>query len=187
MSSSFRAANTARITASAPAYALEPPSTWRAALGLAAALLVQASLAPYLTFRGTSISFVLLAVLWYATRAGAARGLVFGLIAGACEDALAGGSAPAWTFSTGAIGFVWGRSSGTHFAEARAWLVAGAFVATLLRYGMYAAVLQAAGRPLALPGTHFHAILWQSALNALAMLVALALAARLGDTFESRG
>jgi rod shape-determining protein MreD len=187
VSSSFRAANTARIAASAPAYALEPPSTWRAALGLAAALVVQSTLAPYLTLRGASISFVLLAVVWYATRAGSARGLVFGLIAGACEDALAGGTAPAWTFSTGAIGFVWGRLGGTHFGESRGWLVAGAFLATLVRYGAFVAVLQASGRPLALPGPHFHAILWQSVFNAVVMLGALALAPRLGAAFESRG
>jgi hypothetical protein len=125
--------------------------------------------------------------VWYATRAGVARGLVFGLVAGACEDALAGGTAPAWTFSTGAIGLVWGRLGGTSFAETRAWLVGGALLATLVRYGIFAAVLQASGRPLALPGTHFHAILWQSVFNAIAMLAALALAPRLGAAFESRG
>jgi rod shape-determining protein MreD len=83
-----------------PAPALALPSWWRAFGALAAALIAQATLLAGLHVRGGSISLALLVVLWYAVRAGTARGAFFGLVAGACEDAVAGGTGIAWTVAT---------------------------------------------------------------------------------------
>ena len=47
-------------------------------------------------------------------------------------------------------------------------------------------VLQAQGRPLALPVAHFHAMLWQCALDALVALVALQIFPQLGSARAHR-
>ena len=101
---------------SAPAFVPEPPVWWHVALALVAALAVQSTLAPFFTFRGASVSFVLLVVAWYAVRTGTLRGLTFGLMAGACEDALAGTTGAAWTFATAFVGLAFGRIAGTWLA-----------------------------------------------------------------------
>jgi uncharacterized membrane protein len=164
----------------APAYEPYPPVTWQVALALVAALLWQSSLGSFLQFRGATISFVPLVVAWYAVRTGSLRGLTFGLIAGACEDALAGSTGAAWTLATGLIGLTCGRLRGTSLADTRLVLVPGAALATFVRYCAFAVAMQAEGRPLALPLTHLHVALWQSALGAIVAFVVLRVFPRLG-------
>jgi rod shape-determining protein MreD len=151
----------------APSYALEEPRWFVVAALLAAALLVQSTLAQYVTLRGAAPPLVLLVVGWYAIRAGTLRGLVFGLFAGACEDALAWNGVPAWTFATGAIGALAGRFRGTQMSESRFWLIAGAALAAFFRYGLFAVFEQLSGRTPMLGTAHLHAALWQSAYAAL--------------------
>jgi rod shape-determining protein MreD len=83
-----------------PAPALTLPSWRRAFLTLAVALIAQTTVLHSVGARGGTISFVFLVVLWFATAAGTAKGALFGLIAGACEDALAGATGAAWTVAT---------------------------------------------------------------------------------------
>ena len=157
----------------APAYVPESPPLWVAAVSIAGALLVQSTLAPYLSVRGATLSLVTLAVAWYAVRAGSLAGLTCGLVAGACEDALGGASGVAWTFATGLAGVVAGRLHGTWLADTKLALVPAAAVVTLIRYLAYALVMQAQHAPVPFALAHFHTALWQSGLDALVAALAL--------------
>ncbi len=163
--------------ASAPVVPPDPVPWWYVAGALAVALIGQAAIAPFASFRGGTVSFVTLLVAWYAVRNGSLRGLTFGLIAGSCEDALAGSTGVAWTFATGLAGLAAGRLARTWLADTKLALVPGAGLVTLLRDGAFAVFMQAQNRPLTLPLNHLHAALWQSLLDALVAFAAL----RLGD------
>ncbi len=156
------------------------------ALALAAVLLAQSAFAPFASFRGATISFVTLLVAWYAVRTGSLRGLLFGLIAGSCEDALAGSTGVAWTFATGLAGLAAGRLSRTWLADTKLALVPGAAAVTLLRDLAFALFMQMQGRPLPLPLAHLHAALWQSALDALVAFAALRLGPEPGGRLANR-
>ena len=158
---------------SAPAFVPAPPVWWHVAFALVAALAVQSTLAPVFAFRGASVSFVLLVVAWYAVRTGTLRGLTFALIAGACEDALAGTTGAAWTFATALVGLIFGRIAGTWLADTPLVLVPAIALGTIVRYGAFALVLQLEGRPLAMALEHLHAVLWQALLDALVTFAAL--------------
>jgi hypothetical protein len=166
----FWAANKPAETG-APAYVASPPVAWHVALALVVALLVQASFAPYLAFRGATPPLVTLLVGWYALRTGSLRGFAFGMIAGAAEDALAGTTGVAWTFATAFAGLAAGRLARTWLADAPLALVPGAAALTLGRFGAFAIALQLQGAPLALPLVHLRAVGWQCAMAALAALV----------------
>ncbi len=164
----------------APAYAPDPPAWPLVALALLGALIVQSTLEPLVPIRGTLVSWVLLLVLWYAIRTGSGGGFVLGLIAGACEDALAGNTGAAWTFSTALVGAGVGRLARTWLADTKVALVPGVALATLLRYALFSAIMTAQGRMLPLGLAHFHAALWQALLDALAALLLLAAFPQLG-------
>jgi hypothetical protein len=172
--------------AAAPAYVPDPPLWWQVALALTAALVVQTSIAPHFTIRGAAPSLVVLLVAWYGTRTGTLGGLAFGLIAGACEDALAGSSGVAWTFATALAGAVSGRLCRTGLAETKLALVPGAGIITFVRYGAFCLLMQLQGRPLALPLVHFHIALWQSAFDVAIAFVVLRLFPRLGGSDAHR-
>jgi cell shape-determining protein MreD len=173
MSSWFPANDPRAAAAHAPAYGAEPPAWWHVAVALTVALLVQATLEPLAPLRGTTLSWVLLLVVWYGLRTRAAAGLLFGLIAGSCEDAVAGTSGVAWTFATAVIGFAAGRLGATWPADSRALVAGGVAAATLARFAIFAVIVDAEGRPLPLPLPHLHAILWQALFNALAAFALL--------------
>jgi rod shape-determining protein MreD len=181
----FWAANKPGETA-APAYASEPPVWWHVALALFAALILQSAFAPFVAIRGASPSLVVLLVSWYAVRTGSLRGMTFGLIAGACEDAVTGSTGVSWTFATALAGALAGRLARTWLADTKLALVPGAALVTLVRYGAFALAMQLQRRPLDLPLLHFHAALWQSAVDALLALVLLALFPRLGGAGAHR-
>ncbi len=157
----------------APGYTPDPPLWWHVALALAGALVVQTSFAPLLAVRGATVSFVTLVVAWFGLRTGVARGLALGLFAGACEDALGGGTGAAWTIATGVVGACAGRLARTWLADTKLVLVPGVAFLTMLRFAVFAFVVQIEGQPLTLPILHFHALLWQSALDACVALAAL--------------
>jgi rod shape-determining protein MreD len=166
--------------AGAPAYAPDPPAWPLVALSLFAALLVQSSIEPLFPIRGATVSWVLLLVLWYANRTGTGGGFVLGLIAGACEDALAGNTGAAWTFSTALVGAGVGRLARTWLGDTKLTLVPGVALATLVRYVLFSALMTIEGRMLPLGLAHFHAVLWQSLFDALVALALLAAFPQLG-------
>ncbi len=167
------AANKPAETTSAPAYVPDPPALWSVSLALFVALILQTWLAPVVAFRGASPSLVTLVVAWYGVRTGTLPGLAFGLVAGTCEDALAGLTGVAWTFATGLAGALAGRLARTWLADTKVVLVPFAALITLVRYLAFALLMAAQGRALALPLAHVHAVLWQSALDLLIALGAL--------------
>ncbi len=156
-----------------PALVFDPPPGWKVGLALAVALLLQTTVAPYLTIRGAMPSLVLVVVLWYGLRTNIASGLLFGTVAGALEDALAGWTGAAWTLSTAIVGALAGRTAGTVVTESRLWLVPYVAIATIVRYGIATIVLRSEGRVVALPALHAHALLWQALLNALIAFLVL--------------
>jgi cell shape-determining protein MreD len=181
----FWVANRPSETA-APAYVPGAPVWWHAALALIVALVVQASFSQTIAVRGATVSFVTLVVAWYGIRTGTLSGLVFGLIAGACEDALAGSSGVAWTFATGLAGLVDGAFARSWLADIKAALIAGIAVLSLVRYAAFVVALQMQNRPLAMPETHLHAALWQAALNAFVAFLALQFGVQIGGRLAHR-
>jgi rod shape-determining protein MreD len=161
-----------RPAAGAPTY-IEPPAWWLGAIALLVALAVQTTLLPRLPIRGATVSLSLLVVLWYALRAGTWRALVLGVVAGACEDSLSGGTGAAWTIATLVTALAAGRAHATFIAESRLWIVPIVLVASLLRDAIFVAMLQTQSTPLALPAAHVHAFLWQALLNALVAVAAV--------------
>ncbi len=164
----------------APAYTPDPPTWWHVALAVVAALLVQTSFAPWLAFRGATVSFVMLVVAWYGVRTGVARGFALGILVGACEDALGGGTGAAWTVATGITGACAGRLARTWLADTKLALVPGIALVTFVRFVVFALAMQFEGHPLALPAMHVQAALWQSALDAMVAYVALAAVPAIG-------
>ncbi len=159
----------------APARSVEPPALWRAALALALALVAQTTILPLVAFHGTFPSLATLVVFWYGVRSGTWPGFAFGLVAGTCEDALAGATGIAWTFATGLVGAIAGRIANTWVADLSLVLVPVVASLTIVRFGAFALAMQAQGRPLVLPVVHFHAVLAQALANAAIAFVALRL------------
>jgi rod shape-determining protein MreD len=180
------ATNKPAETTAAPAYVPDPPALWIVALALVVALLLQSTLAPFLAIRGASPSLVTLVVGWYAIRTGSLRGLAFGLVAGACEDALAGLSGVAWTFATGLAGVLAGRLARTWLADTKVVLVPFAAGITLVRYVAFVLIMEAQGSPLTLPLVHLRILAWQSVLDALVAFVVLLYVPRLGGSNAHR-
>jgi len=156
--------------------------TWqRAALYLAAALLAQVTLLHFLQLRGTTISAVLVVVVWYAIHADPRRAALFGLIAGLFEDVLDTGTGGAWTLSTTLTAILAGVVSRGFFADSMP-LVAGIVVfATLLRTFLFWLVMDGQGYPTGLGWIHFHGALVQAALNAIFIVIIMLI----GRYFES--
>ena len=180
------AANKPAETTSAPAYVPDPPALWTIALAVFVALVLQSTLAPFFAFRGGSPSLVTLVVAWYGVRSGTLRGLALGLVAGACEDALAGQTGVAWTFATGFAGAFSGRLARTWFADTKIVLVPFAGVVTFVRFLAFALLMQAQGRALDMPFIQLRAVVWQSLFDTLIAFVVLWYVPRLGGSDAHR-
>lgn len=157
----------------APAYVAPPPTPLVAAIALGVALALGASAPPLLRFRGGTVSPVLLVAIWYAMRAGALRGATFGLIAGACEDALTGTSGVAWTFATALACALAGRVTGTWFADLRSAVVPTVAALALVRAAVAVVIMAAQGHRIGLPSRALHGVLYGAALDAAVALVVL--------------
>ncbi len=157
----------------------DPPPWWTVAIGLFAALVLQSAVEPLVALRGAIPSLVLLLVLWYGLRTDLFTGLLFGTIAGACEDALAGWTGAAWTVATAIVGALAGRAAGSPVSETHVRVVAFVALATALRYAIFAIALRTEGVALPIPLTHFHALVWQCLANAALAYALVRLAPRL--------
>lgn len=160
----------------APAYAPEPPALWLVALAVTLAVILQSAVLSAFALRGAMPSLVLLVVAWYGLRTGTARGIACGLLAGACEDALAGSSGFAWTFATGFAGALAGRAARPRLSDMKLLVLPLVFALTGVRYFVFAALMQAQSRPLTLGSQAVHAVLWQSIFNAALAFVVLRIA-----------
>jgi rod shape-determining protein MreD len=154
------------------------PPAWGLALALFAALIAQASFVPYLSIRGAFPSVVLTLVLWYALNGGLRGALLYGTLAGACEDALAGTTGVAWMVSTAIVAVSAGLLGRIPYARTR--LAGAAIVAllTVVRFIAFLIVERIEGRPIVFGTMHLHAALWQGLFNAVLLSLALAVHAR---------
>jgi rod shape-determining protein MreD len=154
-----------------PLPALALPSWRRAFLALAVALLAQTTVLHDVHVRGGTISFVLLVVLWFAASAGAARGAFFGLIAGACEDAISGGTGAAWTVATPLAAALAARAVRAIGWDHPLFLGAVTAFAAFARTIVFWLVLQAERTTPNLDTPAVHAALWSAALDAAVAIV----------------
>jgi rod shape-determining protein MreD len=176
---SFRISPRSDVSGAPLVPAPDAPAWWATALALAGALLLQSEIGGFLNLRGAAPGFVVLFVLWYGLRTDLTGGLLIGTLAGLCEDALAGWTGGAWTIATGLVGALAGVAAGTPLSESRTRLVPAVVAATLLRYALFALTLRVEGRVQGLPVTHFHAALWQAALDGVLAYLALTFVPRL--------
>jgi rod shape-determining protein MreD len=142
-----------------PAY--WPVLGWTALLAFA-----QTVLGPVLAFRGAVPSLVTIAVVLYATRAGARRGVLLAVPAGLLEDIFAG-TGGGWAISTTVVALLVGGFTRRMFVD-------GAFVpavlcggAVLVRDLVFWAVMRAEGFPPGFATAHAHASLWRALLTAV--------------------
>ncbi|MEA2687631.1 MAG: rod shape-determining protein MreD [Candidatus Eremiobacteraeota bacterium] len=154
-----------------PAY--WPVLGWTSLLAFAQTVVV-----PLLAFRGAVPSLVTIAVVLYASRAGARRGAMLALPAGLLEDIFAG-SGGGWTISTTIVALLVGGFSRRMFAD-------GAFVpavlcgiAVLVRDLMFWSVMRIEGFPAGYALAHAHTSLWRALLTALVAFVWLVIRGRL--------
>ncbi len=140
---------------------------------LALALLAQVSFLHYFSFRGATVSPVLVAVVWYAIAADMRGAAIYGLVAGFFEDMLDTGSGGAWTISTTLTAILAGTVSRGFFADSMP-LVSGIVVlATLFRALVFWLVMEGQGYPSGFGWIHFHTALWQAALNVALVLIVM--------------
>jgi len=154
-----------------PAY--WPALGWTALLALAQTVVI-----PLLAFRGAVPSLITIAVVLYASRAGARRGALLGLPAGILEDVFAG-TGGGWTVATTLVGLGVGALSRRMFAD-------GAFapavlcgLAVLVRDAIFWSVMRAEGFPHGYALAHLHLALWRALLTAVVAFVFLVVRGRL--------
>jgi rod shape-determining protein MreD len=142
------------------------------------AVFVQTVFAPLLTLRATVPSFVCIAVVLYAAKAEIRRGVLLAVIAGICEDCVAG-TGGAWTIATTLTALAAGGVARAFFSEG--FVALGALVAfgVLLRDAVFWISMSLQGYPRGFAFTHFHAALWQGAFSGLCAMLYLIARSRL--------
>jgi rod shape-determining protein MreD len=154
------------------------PAYWPVLGWTALVTLAQTVIVPLLAFRGAVPSLVTIAVVLYASRAGARRGALLALPAGLLEDIFAGTSG-GWTVATTIVALLVGGFSRRMFAD-------GAFVpamlcggAVLVRDLIFWSIMRAEGFPHGYAMAHAHTSLWRALLTALVAYAWLAIRGRL--------
>jgi rod shape-determining protein MreD len=154
-----------------PAY--WPVLGWTSLLALAQTVVI-----PLLAFRGAVPSLVTIAVVLYASRAGARRGAMLAVPAGLLEDVFAG-TGGGWTIATTVVALLVGGLSRRMFAD-------GAFVpallcglAVLVRDLVFWCVMRMEGFPPGFATAHAHTSLWRALLTALVAFAWLVVRGRL--------
>lgn len=164
---------------------LNGPTWWSAALLLAAALLIQIEFSPFLSFHNAPVSFVLIVVVWFAVRADLLRATIFGLIAGLAEDVFSTGTGAGWTIATTLTAIFAGMLSRGFFADSIPLVAIIVGIATIVRDGIFWAVMWFQHYPLGYGTVHFHQTLWKAALDAVAVALIM-LGLRYRDNFAHR-
>jgi len=153
-----------------PAYG--PVLGWTALLALA-----QTTVVPLLAFRGAVPSLVTIAVVLYALRAGARRGALLALPAGAIEDIFAG-TAGAWTIASTVVALLAGGFSRRMFAEGSLVPAALCAAAVLIRDLVFWIIVRLEGFPAGYGTAHLHGAVLRATLTAVVAFAWLALRAR---------
>ena len=158
MSSFYRRKYRSVEIAVGPAY--WPVFGWTAVLAF-----VQTALIPLLAFRGAVPSLVTIAVVLYASRAGARRGALLALPAGLLEDIFAG-TGGGWTISTTIVALLVGGFSWRMFADGALVPAVLCGAAVLVRDLIFWTVMRAEGFPHGYAVAHAHTSLWRALLTA---------------------
>ncbi len=143
------------------------------------ALFVQTTFAPYLTVRNGIPSFVTAVIVLYALRAGARRGIVLGVIAGALTDMVAG-TGGGWTIADMLVALGCGAVSRGFFADGLFPPILLVAVAVIVRDAIFWLVMLAEGYPRGYFSVHLHATLISAALTAAATFVYVVVRSRIG-------
>lgn len=155
------------------------PAWWVAAAWLFAALLLQVTIAHYLSIRGVFPSFVLVVVVWYAIRVDTRHAAAYGLIAGLCEDILSTGTGGAWMISTTLVAILAGTLSRGFFADSLPLVATLVAVATLVRQLLFWIVWGLEGYPSGLGWIHFREAILQAVLNTALVLIVMFIVRRI--------
>jgi rod shape-determining protein MreD len=154
------------------------PAYWPTLGWTALLTLIQTAFAPLLTLRGVVPSLSLIAVVLYASRAGARRGAQLAIPTGLLLDIFAG-TGGGFTIATTLVALLVGGLSRRMFADG---VVAPAFlcgVAILVRDLAFWSVMGIEGFPRGYAGTHLHEALWRALLTAIVAFVWLIVRGRL--------
>lgn len=155
------------------------PRWYVAAAWLAAAVIAQTTVVHAFAVHNVVPSFVLVVVVWYAMRVDARRATLYGLIAGACEDALAPGTGASWTIATGSGALAASLLSRGFFADSVPLVAAITLAVTLLRALVFWIAMALFGYPAGLAAMHFHEALFAAVLNVALIVVAMLAVRRL--------
>jgi hypothetical protein len=121
----------------------------------------------YFTLRGAELSVVLVTIVWYGLRVDLLRAAVFGLIAGACEDALGAQTGASWMIANAGTAMFASALSRWFFADSTLVTAGVVVAATLLqRLLFWVAMALWASYPAGYARVHFHQALWEAVLNA---------------------
>jgi len=154
------------------------PVWWLAGAVLAAALLLQTEIVHYVQWRGAQPSLVLVWVVWYAMHADWRRAAAFGLIAGACEDALSAQTGASWTISTTIVSVFAATLARWFFPDSLFIAGAVAFLCTLVRRMLFwVSMALFSDYPAGYGRLHAHEAVWAALMNAV-LLAVFVLAAR---------
>jgi rod shape-determining protein MreD len=148
------------------------PAMWPTIGWVVLAILAQTVLAPYVQYRGTVPSLVTIAIVLYATRVGARRAAIVGIIAGALEDAIAG-TGGAWTIATTLIALGTGTIVRGFFSDGFPILGALIAITVLARDAIFWLVMSAQGYPPGLGSAHFHQAVVQAIITGVIAIVYL--------------
>ena len=133
----------------------------------------------YVIVRGVEPSLVLVAVVWYATRADIGRATIYGVIAGLGEDLIAFDAGGAWTFATAITGLLSSLPARRFFEDSMPFFMIVTGLATLVRDLLFWSIKKFEGYPSGLGTLHLHEALLQAVLNALLSALVLFVARRL--------
>lgn len=149
------------------------PPWYIAAAWLFAALVAQGTIVHAWAIRTVEPSLVLIVVVWYAIRVDARRAVVYGFLAGLCEDALSPGTGAAWMISTGAAAVIASLLSRGFFSDSVPLSGAITAVATLVRALIFWIVMALSGYPAGLGTMHLHEALFEAVFNATIVVAAV--------------
>jgi rod shape-determining protein MreD len=142
------------------------------------AVFAQTLFANALAFRHTVPALAAITVVLYAVRAGARRGAILGVIAGALEDVLAG-TGGAWTIATTLVAIAVGAAGRRFFSDGFPMLGALVALAVLARDLIFWLVMRLEGYPHGMGTAHLHAALWQAAITGVLTVLYLVARTRL--------
>ncbi|HVA37597.1 MAG TPA: rod shape-determining protein MreD [Candidatus Dormibacteraeota bacterium] len=166
---------------------VDRPARWPSlTVAAAAAIVLQATWLHALTLRGGALDLVVIFVSWYAATAGAARGLIYGVLCGLAEDALALRTGAAHGLALALTGVVCGMGSRFVLPDSVLAIAGIVAIGTLVNAGVFWSAMSLGGYPAGLGTLHFHRALWGALLDTLVFLALWSAAAWLRNRQSTR-